>query len=309
MSPIDKVEQILRRIQQARAGTGGHIRVGIVNRTVLDGFQILPSLAGHDFLHGLLALAVICRGGHDVVRVARKHLLLRDLGPAAHVGEGVGQTHDLRQLVQEGIRAAGPQAPLQGRNLEVHGLSGILSLFPERVKALLHLGRECGSLFLLARQLAQHGDGIIHARQVLRIGNDNPHTGCLQRFHLLDRLGHFAHDDHIGLQRQNLFNIGLRAAVDAGQFQHGFGIVAVFAAAHQHLFRAKSVKNFAVGGIEGDHAGSGCIQRDFTACHVGQREALCQRGRGGQRKHERRDQGQDLSGFHGFDSSFVFLHK
>ena len=88
----------------------------------------LPARAGQNLVHGRGAFAVVHGNRDDVIRIPFQHLLFGDLRPAFHIREGVGQAAQGGQFIHEGALAGRPQAPLQGRNLEVDGLAGVFAL-------------------------------------------------------------------------------------------------------------------------------------------------------------------------------------
>ena len=99
-------------------------------------------------------------------------------------------------------------------------------------------------------------------------------------------MGHFRHDHNIGFHPDHLFNVEFAAGLDFRNSSCFLGIVAVGAPADDGRTRTDGVKNLAVGRHDHNDAFRRTGQCNFTAHHVGYRDAVFRHSRQAGAEHQ-----------------------
>ena len=180
---------------------------------------------------------------------------------------------------------------MQGGHFKVNAFSVAGSFRRQVGKAGLHTVDQGGSFAGLAGQRADHRNGGIHPIDIRRLADHHADARGLQLVHLILSLGHSVHQQYLRFQCDNLFQVGFGSGLHRWHALHRFGIVAVFATAHQRIPRAQRVQNFAVRRGQRHHARRWRVQRNAAPGHVVYRNPVSFRqsaaGRQDGQQHER----------------------
>ena len=96
----------------------------------------------------------------------------------------------------------------------------------------------------------------------------------LELLNLLRTLVHRIHEDHLGCERNDLLDVGLRAGLYRGHRQRLLGIVAILTASDNGVPSTNGIDDLTVCRREGNHARDVFAQLDISPLHIRDRSAL-----------------------------------